>query len=66
MEQKYGCFAGKEAGGFPGVKRRAGIPSIVLISPTGAELVHMDCDPPTEIMRKGDLILDDWAAHRWP
>ena len=66
VKMKYGCFAGAEAGSFPGIRRRAGIPSITIISPTGAELVHMDCDPPTEIMRKGEAILDEWAAHRWP
>ena len=66
LKKKYGCFAGKEAGSFPGVKRRAGIPSIVIISPTGDELVHMDCDPPTEINRKGDAILDEWMQHKWP
>jgi len=66
VKTKYGAFAGKEASGFPGVKRRAGIPSIVIISPSGEECVHMDCDPPTEIMRKGDAILDDWNKYRWP
>ena len=65
LKMKYGCFAGAEAGSFKGIKRRAGIPSIVIISPKGAELLHMDCDPPTEIMRKGDAILDEWAKHRW-
>jgi len=67
LKKKYGCFAGREASSFPGVQRRAGIPSIVIISPTGDELVHYDCDPaPTPIMRKGDAILDDWLQHRWP
>lgn len=66
LKTKYGCFAGKESSLFPGIKRRAGIPSIVIISPTGDELVHMDCDPPTEINRKGDAILDEWLQHQWP
>ena len=66
LKMKYGCFAGAEASGFRGIKRRAGIPSIVIISPAGAELVHMDCDPPTAIMRKGDAILDEWGVHKWP
>jgi thiol-disulfide isomerase/thioredoxin len=65
LKTTYGCFAGKEAPSFPGVPRRAGIPSIVIISPTGDERVHMDCDPPTEIMRKGDAILDEWVNYRW-
>ena len=65
LKTKYGCFAGKESRLFPGVKRRAGIPSVVIISPAGDELVHMDCDPPTEINRKGDAILDEWMQHKW-
>ena len=66
LKKKYGCFAGRESSSFPGVKRRAGVPSIVIISPSGEELVHMDCDPPREINRKGDAILDDWVKHKWP
>ena len=65
LKTTYGCYAGKEAPHFPGVRRRAGIPSIVIISPTGEECVHMDCDPPSEITRKGDAILDEWVAYRW-
>ena len=38
----------------------------VINGPTGDELVHMDCDPPTEINRKGDAILDEWLQHQWP
>ena len=65
LKKKYGCFAGKEAPSYSGVMRRSGIPSIVIINQAGEELVHMDVDPPTEITRKGDAILDEWAAHRW-
>jgi len=65
LKTKYGCFAGAEAKSFPGTKRRAGIPSIVLMGPAGEEHVHMDCDPPVEIDRKGAAILDDWLAYKW-
>ena len=66
LKQKYGCFAGAEASQFPNAKRRAGIPSLVIMGPNGEERVHMDCDPPTAIRQKGDAILDDWAGFAWP
>merc|ERR1711920_260919 len=66
LKKKYGCFAGAEAGDFPGTERRAGIPSIVIIGPNGEEHVHMDCDPATEINQKGEEILDEWLAYKWP
>ena len=65
LKKKYGCFAGAESSNFPGTKRRAGIPSMVIIGPDGAEKVHMDCDPPVEINRKGDGVLEDWMPHKW-
>jgi len=66
LKARYGCFAGAESGSFPGTKRRAGIPSIVVIGPNGEERVHMDCDPSTEINQKGEGVLDDWLPHAWP
>lgn len=66
LKTTFGCFAGAEAGSFPGVKRRAGIPSLVVMGPNGEEHVHMDCDPPTEFNRKGAGILDDWGQFAWP
>ena len=55
-----------EASGFPGVQRRAGIPSIVIMGPNGEEHVHMDCDGGSPIDRKGAGILEDWKAFAWP
>mmetsp|Transcript_5114 Transcript_5114/g.16395 ORF Transcript_5114/g.16395 Transcript_5114/m.16395 type:complete len:90 (+) Transcript_5114:400-669(+) len=66
LKAKYGCYAGAEEAGFPGVTRRAGIPSLVVVGEGGEEHVHMDCDPATEIDRKGDAILDEWAQFAWP
>ena len=48
-----------------GPQEQHGEIDIVIINQAGEELVHMDVDPPTEITRKGDAILDEWAAHRW-
>lgn len=67
LKTKYGCFAGAEAAKFSGVARRAGIPSMVVVGPLGEERAHMDCDPPTELNRKGFGLIDEWlAAYRWP
>merc|ERR1711924_142937 len=37
IKKKYGCFASKEAGNFPGVERRNGIPSLVAVEANGNE-----------------------------
>ena len=65
LKKRYGCFAGAESSHFPGIKRRAGIPSMVVVNALGEEKVHMDCDPPTEINRKGDGVLDEWLEFKW-
>ena len=67
LKVKYGCFSGAEASKFKGTARRAGIPSMVVVGPSGEERVHMDCDPATELNRKGFALIDEWlAAHTWP
>jgi len=67
MKKKFGVFAGKEAEGFPGVKRRCGIPGLLLIKPDGSEGKLLDCegDGLALIKKLGGGVLKEWEQYKW-
>lgn len=68
LRRRYGCFAGAETRKFPGVKRISGIPSIVIIGPTGDKLNHIDCDDQALLAdwrKRGVSVLDEWQKYAW-
>lgn len=66
LKQQYGSFAGKEAAGFAGVKRREGIPNLVVIGPSGEEHVFEEGEGSVAIETKGAEAFDAWAVYAWP
>jgi hypothetical protein len=64
-----GVFAGAESRGFPGVRRRCGIPGLVFVDQQGSELQLLDVDGGTPgnslIMSKGGAVFDDWKGFAW-
>ena len=65
LKKRYGCFAGKERPLWPEVERREGIPSLVVVGPTGSELVWTtDAIPAVE--KQGPKAIASWAAYAWP
>ena len=69
LKKKYGVFAGKEAPEFPGIKRRAGIPTLVIIGAGFEEFGLYDCDDGGNGLKllnsKGAGAFDDWAKYAW-
>ena len=68
LKRAYGVFAGREQRDFPGVERKSGIPTLVVVSKEGEAKVVLDCDDPKvlrEIESKGVSFLDAWEAHKW-
>ena len=69
LKKKYGVFAGKEKSDFPGIKRRAGTPTLVIIGPGFEEYGLYDCDDGGNGLKllksKGAGAFDDWAKHAW-
>ena len=63
LKRKYGCFAGKEQALFPDVERRNGIPSLVVVGPSGEELVFGALE---HVEKKGPVAVNEWEEHRWP
>ena len=64
LKRRHRVWSGREVGTF-GYDRRAGVPSIVVIDPKGAELAFL----PTE--RFGSAALKEWdpqaqQQHVWP
>lgn len=62
LKVKYGCFAGKEQSLWPEVKRRGGIPSMVVVDPSGEELVFGAL---AAVEKDGPVAVNSWAAHKW-
>eukprot|EP00980_Cylindrotheca_fusiformis_P010051 scaffold2220_cov75-Cylindrotheca_fusiformis.AAC.6 len=65
---KYGVFAGKEQSTFSDTERRSGIPTLVIVDPTGKEMDLLDCDDNKviqEIEGKGTAFLKRWEAFKW-
>ena len=68
LKQKYGVFAGKEAPLFPGTRRQAGIPTLVVISRDGTPHVVLDCDSSKvlkDVESQGTSFLDQWEQFKW-
>ena len=68
LKKKYGVFAGREQGIFPGIKRRSGIPTLVVVDQSGSELELLDCDSYSvirQIESMGTSFLDRWKEYKW-
>ena len=69
LKLNYGVFAGSESGEYPGITRRSGIPTIVVVDKNGNELDLLDCDDPKivkEIETKGIEFLKRWPdTYKW-
>lgn len=61
LKQKYGCFGAKEQPLWPGVKRRNGIPSLVVVGPDGEELEFNGVD----VLSKSG-VPEAWSKMAWP
>eukprot|EP00038_Savillea_parva_P008570 m.177769 g.177769 ORF g.177769 m.177769 type:complete len:272 (-) comp14417_c0_seq1:141-956(-) len=66
LKKHYGSFAGREVGNFPGVKRREGIPNLIVIGVDGEELVFEPGEGSVAIESKGAGAFDEWSKHAWP
>ena len=66
LKLRYGTFAGREAEKFAGVKRREGIPNIVVVGPAGEEHVFEAGEGSVSIETKGAGAFDDWLQFAWP
>jgi hypothetical protein len=66
LKLRYGTFAGREAEKFAGVKRREGIPNVVVVGPAGEEHVFEEGEGSVTIETKGASAFDDWLKFAWP
>jgi len=70
MKRRYGCFAGPEQDFLRGAKRRAGVPSLVIIGPNLEELAHFDCDSDGAgwklLTSKGSAAIKELEKYAWP
>ena len=63
FSSRYGTFSGREVKNFPAIKRREGIPNLVVVGPRGEELVFGGV---AAITTKGAAAFDDWSKFAWP
>jgi thiol-disulfide isomerase/thioredoxin len=66
LKKQYGSFAGKEAAGFADVKRREGIPNLVVVGPNGEEHVFEEGEGSLAIEKQGAAAFDAWSVFAWP
>ena len=70
LKKRFGHFAGAEAGKFPGVPRKSGIPAMVILKQDGTAGEQYDCDggmPGSVLLKKqGPGAIDGWASPTWP
>ena len=59
LKKIYGSFAGKEQVKFPGVQRRNGIPSLVVVNPDGSEVAFGDAAC-SAVERQGPAVVEGW------
>ena len=82
LKSRFGIFDGAEAGDFPNVTRRCGLPCLLLLGPHFEELGLYDCDeggnglkliaaggaqtPRGSNAKSGSGVVDGWMPLAWP
>ena len=59
LKRRFGCYGAKEQPKWPDVTRRAGIPSLVVVAPDGAELVFEARD---QLEKLGPAAVAKWPT----
>ena len=70
LKAAYGVFAPDEAAEFKGVKRRSGLPTLILVGANMQEHALLECASGGGGVKllnsKGAAVADVWARHAWP